>query len=158
MASILLTIFGLFFVLTFSVILLKSIVIPYIVNKQYGISDHPDFTIGESSIEGLGIFTKRKRRKGEMLFVAIDTNKQISAIGSKINHCPSIKTISDNGKQANIYTILPNTYFSARGNEGSQEWWIVAARDLDGGEELTADYTYTPDFISKPEPEWICEL
>jgi len=26
------------------------------------------------------------------------------------------------------------------------------------GEELTADYTYTPDFIQKPDPSWKCEL
>jgi hypothetical protein len=104
------------------------------------------------------LYTKRARAKGERLVVVIDTNRQITEIGKKITHCPSIKTISKSGRVANPRTILPNTYLSASSDKTPGEWWIIAARDLHAGEEITADYTYTPDFIEKPDPEWRCEL
>jgi hypothetical protein len=158
MANILSTIFALFVVLTLSIITTKFLIVPSLVNYQYGLLNSPDFTIGESRVQGVGIFTKRPRSNGERLFVAIDMNENVTRIGSKINHCPSIKTISASGRLANANTILPNTYLSPRADKTTGEWWIMAARDLDVGEELTADYTYTPDFIKKPDPDWKCEL
>ena len=158
MASILSTIFALFIFLTLSVITIKFLIVPSIVNYQYGLLTSPDFTIGESHIQGIGIFTKRPRSSGERLFVAVDTNEKVTPIGSKINHCPSMKTISATGRVAPANTILPNTYLSPHADKTTGEWWIMAARDLNVGEELTADYNYTPDFISKPDPEWKCEL
>lgn len=158
MANILSTIFTLFVVLTLSVITIKFLIVPSLVNYQYGLLNSPDFTIGESHIQGLGIFTKRPRTKGERLFVAVDMNEYVTPVGTKINHCPSMKTISASGRVATGDTILPNTYLSPRADKTTGEWWIIAARDLNVGEELTADYTYTPDFITKPDPEWKCEL
>jgi hypothetical protein len=147
--SILSTIFTLFVVLTLSVIIIKHLIVPSIVNYQHGLLNSPDFTIGESRIQGLGLYTKRPRVKGERLFVAIDANEQVTDIGKKINHCPSIKTKTE---------ILPNSYLSTTPDKTTGEWWIIAARDLNAGEEITADYTYTPDFIEKPDPEWRCEM
>ena len=158
MTTILSTIFALFLFLTLSVITIKFLIVPSLVNYQYGLLNSPDFTIGESHIQGIGIFTKRPRANGERLFVAVDTNKKVTPIGSKINHCPSMKTISATGRVAPANTILPNTYFSTTADKTTGEWWIMAARDLNIGEELTADYNYTPDFISKPDPDWKCEL
>jgi hypothetical protein len=155
MATILSTIFALFLFLTLSVITIKFLIVPSLVNYQYGLLNSPDFTIGESHIQGIGIFTKRPRANGERLFVAVDTNEKVTPIGSKINHCPSMKTISATGRVAPANTILPNTYLSPHADS---EWWIMAARDLNIGEELTADYNYTPDFIQKPDPDWKCEL
>jgi hypothetical protein len=158
MSSILSTIIYLFIFLTVSVILIKNLIIPSLVNYQYGLLNDPDFTIGESRIQGVGIFTKRPRKMGEQLFVAIDMNEHVTPVGSKINHCPSKKTILDNERVVTGGTVLPNTYLSTAPDKTTGEWWIMAARDLDAGEELTADYTYTPDFITKPDPEWQCEL
>ena len=45
-----------------------------------------------------------------------------------------------------------------RADKTTGEWWIIAARDIDVGEELTVDYTHTPDFISKPDPNWRCPI
>jgi len=158
MSSILSTIIYLFIFLTVSVILIKNLIIPSLVNYQYGLLNDPDFTIGESRIQGVGIFTKRQRKMGEQLFVAVDMNEHVTPVGSKINHCPSKKTILDNGRVVTGDTLLPNTYLSTAPDKTTGEWWIMAARDLNAGEELTADYTYTPDFITKPDPEWQCEL
>lgn len=158
MTSILSTIIYLFIFLTVSVILIKNLIVPSLVNYQYGILNNPDLTIGESHIQGVGIFTKRPRKKGERLFIAVDMNENVTPVGSKINHCPSMKTISNNGRVATGDTILPNTYLSNAPDKTTGEWWIMAARDLESGEELTADYTYTPDFITKPDPEWQCEF
>jgi len=142
MSSILSTIIYLFIFLTVSVILIKNLIIPSLVNYQYGLLNDPDFTIGESRIQGVGIFTKRPRKKGEQLFVAVDMNEHVTPVGSKINHCPSRKTILDNGRVVTGDTVLPNTYLSTTPDKTTGEWWVIAARDLDAGEELTADYTY----------------
>ena len=158
MTNILSTIITLFVVLTLSIITTKFLIVPSLVNYQYGLLNSPDFTISESHIQGIGIFTKRPRAKDERLFVAIDMNKNVTPIGSKINHCPSMKTISASGRVAAANTILPNTYLSSTADKTTGKWWIIAARDLNVGEELTADYTYTPDFIEKPDPEWKCEI
>ena len=107
----------------------------------------PDFAISTSKIQGLGLFTKRARAKSEKLFVAIQANEIITLIGSKINHCPWSKTTST--------SIIPNTYLAVP-DTTTGEWWIIAARDIKAGEELTVDYTNTPDFIDKPNPDWKC--
>ena len=158
MATILSTIVALFIFLTLSVILIKFLIVPSLVNYQYGLLNSPYFTIGESRVQGVGIFTKRPRQMGERLFVAVDMNENVTPVGSKINHCPSMKTISASGRVATGDTMMPNSYLSPHADKTTGEWWIMAARDLGVGEELTADYTYTPDFIQKPDPSWKCEL
>ena len=109
----------------------------------------PDFTIAPSEIQGIGLFTKRARVKGERLFVAIHADKTVTPVGSKINHCP--------GKDVDAArSILPNTILSETPDKTTGEWWIIALRDIDAGEELTVDYNGTPEFINKPDPGWMC--
>lgn len=148
--SILSTLFLLVVVIVLSVIITQTMIIPVVVNYEHGLFHSPDFTISESSIQGVGLYTKRKRSKGENLFVAINSNKKVTPIGSKINHCPS--------KRTSERSIPPNTYLSTTPDKDTGEWWIIAARDIAVGEELTMDYTNTPDFIKKPDPSWRCEL
>lgn len=76
-------------VIVLSVIITQTMIIPVVVNYEHGLFHSPDFTISKSSIQGVGLYTKRKRSKGENLFVAINSNKKVTPIGSKINHCPS---------------------------------------------------------------------
>lgn len=154
MASIVYALILLFLIVTLSVIITQHVIIPSVVNYEHGLLNHPDFTIGKSGIEGLGLYTKRRRLKGEKLFVAITSNKIVTKVGSKINHCP--------GKFKNqaeaAYSVLPNTYLSTKPDQDTGEWWIIAARDVSAGEELTVDYTNSPDFINKPDPRWRCDL
>jgi hypothetical protein len=137
-----------------SVIIIQNIIVPVIVDYQHGIFMSPDFTISPSQIQGLGLFTKRPRKKGERLFVAINADKKVTPIGGKINHCP--------GKDRDGFipprSVLPNTYLSTTPDKTTGEWWIIAADDIEAGEELTVDYTHTPDFISKPDPNWRCPI
>jgi hypothetical protein len=112
----------------------------------------PDFTIAESRIQGLGLFTKRRRMKGERLFVAIYSNNEVTPIGGKINHCPGGKSVPGSNE------IRPNTYLSETPDKIRGEWWIIAERDIEAGEELTVDYNRTPDFINKPDPAWRCHM
>ena len=154
MGSIIYALILLFFIITLSVIITRHVIIPATINYEHGIMNHPDFTIGNSNIDGLGLFTKRKRLKDEKLFVAINSNKMVTKVGSKINHCP--------GKFKNpaeaTYSMLPNTYLSSTPETDMGVWWVIAARDINAGEELTIDYTNTPDFINKPDPKWRCDL
>lgn len=148
--SILSTLLLLFVVIVLSLVIIQNVIVPGLVNYQHGIFMSSDFTIGESNIQGLGLFTKRSRVKGESLFVAINANESVTPIGSKINHCP--------GNTSSERAVIPNTYLSATPDKTTGEWWIIAARNIGAGEELTIDYTHTPDFIRKPNPNWKCEI
>ena len=136
------------------IIIIQNVIVPAVVNYNHGTLNNPDFTIGPSKIQGLGVFTKRPRVKDERLFVAINADESITLIGSKINHCPN----KDSDGFVPPRSVLPNTYLSATPDKNTGEWWIIAARDIDAHEELTTDYTYTPDFIDKPDPSWRCPL
>jgi hypothetical protein len=151
--SILSTLFLLFIVIVLSLVIIQNIIVPSLVNYQHGIFMSPDFIIGESRIQGLGLFTKRSRVKGERLFVAINADETVTPIGGKINHCPS-KVAAGSGS----FAVLPNTYLSATPDKTTGEWWIIALRNIEAGEELTVDYTNTPDFIHKPNPNWRCPI
>lgn len=154
MVSIISILVLLFFIITLSVLITQNVIIPAIVNYQHGILNSNEFTIGKSRIEGLGLYTKRRREKDEKLFVAIKSNKSVTLIGSKINHCPGkFKSPAEAS-----YAILPNTYLSATPDKTTGEWWIIASRYIEAGEELTLDYTNTPDFIIKPDPSWKCDM
>jgi SET domain-containing protein len=147
--SLISTILLLIVTIILSIIIIQHVIVPSIVNYQHGLFMNPDFVIGESKIQGLGLFSKRHRAKGERLFVAIYSNETVTPIGSKINHCP--------GKNVNaVHSILPNTILSTKPDKVTGEWWIIALRDIDAGEELTVDYNGTPDFIKKPDPGWRC--
>ena len=148
--SILSTLLLLFMVIVISLVIIQYIIVPSLVNYKHGLFNNPDFTISKSPIQGVGLYTKRQRSKGEKLFVSINSNKNVTPIGSKINHCPS--------KGSSSRSIIPNTYLSTTPDQDTGEWWIIAARDIAADEELTVDYTNTPDFINKPDPSWRCEL
>jgi hypothetical protein len=154
MASIISTLVLLFFIITLSILITENVIIPSVVNYQHGILNSNDFTIGKSNIQGLGLYTKRRRLKDDKLFVAIQSNKTVTPVGSKINHCPG----KFKHKADAAYSILPNTYLSTSADKDTGEWWIIAGRNIDAGEELTVDYTNTPDFIKKPDPSWRCDL
>ncbi len=149
--GLIVTLFYLFLTIVFSVLIIKYVIVPSLVNYQHGILMSPDFTIGKSRIQGVGLFTKRARVKGERLFVAIGADETVTPIGSKINHCP--------GKDVDpVRSVLPNTYLSDAPDKTTGEWWIIALRNINVGEELTVDYNGTPDFIRKPEPGWKCPI
>lgn len=154
MPNLLSTLIALFLVLVLSVFIIQNVIVPAIVNYQHGILNSPDFTIDKSKIQGLGLFSKRIRVKGERLFVAINSNNNVTPIGSKINHCPG----KDGDGIIPRDSILPNTILSTEPDKSTGEWWVTAARNINVGEELTIDYTYTPDFIKKPDPTWRCPL
>ena len=156
MPTVISTLLLLFVVIVLSVLIIQHVIIPQIVNYQHGLFMNPDFTIGESRIQGLGLFTKRQRAKGEKLFIAIQPDETVTPVGSKINHCP--EKDEDGNKMNALVSVIPNTYLSETPDKTTGSWWIIAARNLNVGEELTVDYTNTPDFIKKPEPQWRCDL
>ena len=156
MPNIISTLLLLFVVIVLSVLIIQHVIVPQIVNYQHGLFMNPDFTIGESRIQGLGLFTKRQRAKGEKLFIAIQPDETVTPVGSKINHCP--KKDADGNNMNALVSVIPNTYLSETPDKTTGAWWIIAARNLNVGEELTVDYTNTPDFIKKPEPTRRCDL
>ena len=147
--SLISTILLLFVTIVLSILIIQHAIVPSIVNYHHGLFMSPDFTIAPSNIQGFGLFTKRPRAKGERLFVAISADQKVTPVGSKINHCP-VKDVDA------AHSILPNTFLSTTPDKATGEWWIIAARNINVGEELTADYNGTPDFINKPDPGWVC--
>ena len=149
--SLISTILLLFVTVVLSVVIIQHVIVPSLVNYQHGLFMSPDFTIAPSEIQGIGLFTKRVRAKGERLFVAITPDETVTPIGSKINHCP--------GKNVDAArSVLPNTILSTKPDKTTGEWWIIALRNISAGEELTMDYNGTPDFINKPDPGWRCPI
>ena len=83
MPNIISTLLVLVVVLILTVIIIQHIIVPGLVNYQHGLFMSPDFTIGPSQIQGLGLFTKRARVKGERLFVAINADETVSVSAAR---------------------------------------------------------------------------
>ena len=93
------------------------------------------FYISKSIINGEGTFANRNIKKNVILFVAIDINKNVTYLGSKVNHC----------KICNTRLVKINS-----------QYYIVSKKEILKDEELTIDYDDTPKFIKKSKKEWVC--
>ena len=91
--------------------------------------------ISNSIINGEGTFANRNIKKNVILFVAIDINKNVTYLGSKVNHC----------KICNTRLVKINS-----------QYYIVSKKEILKDEELTIDYDDTPKFIKKSKKEWVC--
>lgn len=96
------------------------------------------FEVKKSKIHNNGLFSLKRFRKGEDLFLALDRNMScpITKNAKYVNHCGNasseLKQIDD------------------------KRWMLVATKDIEIGDEITANYNNTPDFIAKPDPSWKC--
>lgn len=81
--------------------------------------------LSTSKIHGVGIFSKQTQPPNSFIDVAIDNKDNITYFGSKLNH-------SWNPTSRLIYSI----------------------KQINKGDEITVDYTFTPNFIVKPSPNW----
>jgi hypothetical protein len=113
--------------------ILISIGILMILILLYNKNEH--FTIKKSNIQGVGIFADKNYKMNEKILKAINNDKTITYLGSKINHCN-----------------IPNTYLIKE----SDGWYIYSNKYIYKDQELLADYNDTPDFIMKPNNKWKC--
>ena len=127
--------------ISFFVLFISFIGIIQYKKQQDNYRDYrPRFYIGESNIEGKGVFAaydiiphtkigigfyERLSHDGKKYGI-INEN-----FGAYINHCKN-----------------SNTYL----RKELDIWWIVSARNIFKGEEVTANYWDTPDYIDKPSP------
>ena len=93
------------------------------------------FYIAKSNIHGVGLFVNNNYKKGDKIMMVIDNNKNITKLANKINHCN------------NANTIIKKEY---------DGWYIYSVQDIKNKSELTINYNDTPDFIVKPNIDWIC--
>lgn len=91
--------------------------------------------ISNSIINGEGAFASRDVKKNVILFEAIDKNRNVTYLGSKVNHC----------KICNTQLVKINS-----------QYYIVSKKEILKDEELTVDYDDTPKFIKKSKKEWVC--
>lgn len=91
--------------------------------------------ISDSKIHGVGIFASKTFPPNSFIDIAIDDTKIVTPFGSKINH-------SWNPTTRLIYS------------RGTKTYDIYSIKQINKGEEITADYTFTPDFIVKPNVHW----
>ena len=113
-----------------------------------------DVRVERSAIAGAGLFTTRPRREGDR--VAVIDGEVISGDEAEAR---------DGEGNVYIYEIDDDTYVDAASGIGryvnhscqpscrmegrdSSSLWLVAARDLDAGDELTIDYDYPEIFES----------
>ncbi len=97
--------------------------------------------IRSSEIQGVGVFTRRNFLKGDRIVIIKDKNRSLTDIAVKINHCPKIKANSMVKKEADNVTFI-----------------LYAKRDIEEGEEITADYNESPKDLNVKgaNPEWKC--
>jgi hypothetical protein len=120
------------------VVLALTIIMTLVGMRKEGFEEQTqDLYVAASQVQGVGVFTGRGFKKDETVMTAVEPEKKITALGSKVNHCVS---------RANV--VL---------REAEPGYWnLYAKRDLEKGEEVLADYHDTPDFIKKPDPSWTC--
>jgi|GWRWMinimDraft_12_1066020.scaffolds.fasta_scaffold194932_1 hypothetical protein len=91
--------------------------------------------LSTSKIHGVGIFSKQTQSPNSFIDVAIDNKDNITYFGSKLNH-------SWNPTSRLIYS------------RGTKTYDIYSIKQINKGDEITVDYTFTPNFIVKPSPNW----
>jgi SET domain-containing protein len=94
-----------------------------------------NWNIATSKIHGVGILASKTLPPNSFVDIAIDSQNEITKFGSKLNHSwnPTSRLIYSRGtKTYDIYTI----------------------KQINKGDEITVDYTFTPDFIVKPDVRW----
>jgi hypothetical protein len=105
------------------------------INNRFFRYETKKWYLSNSTIHGEGVFAARKVIRGEIIDIAIYLEK-ITFFGSKINHSwnPCAELIFNNE---------------------TNEYNVVAIEDIDKDKEITVDYCKTPNFIKKPNPNWI---
>lgn len=123
------------FMMTIIFILLIVFMLYMYINHMDKNAPCTNIYVDKSNIHGVGVYTKMPYNKNDRIFLAINNDKQITQIGSKINHCYNPNT-----------TLL----------ETSEGWNIVALDKIKKNMELTLNYNNTPNFIKKANPNWKC--
>lgn len=94
-----------------------------------------DLFLKNSDIEGLGLFSNRYLSEYEVIIkrcINVSTH-EISYFGKYVNHSYT----------PNAILLYNNGFYD-----------LVALKEIAPFEEITANYQYTPDFISKPNSNW----
>jgi hypothetical protein len=91
--------------------------------------------IDKSNIHGVGIFTNKFLLPNTFIDIAINNKNEITFFGSKLNH-------SWNPSSKLVYSPITKTYN------------IYSINNMNSGEEITVNYTFTPSFIKKPLSHW----
>ena len=94
-----------------------------------------------SAIHGIGVIVNRPFQKGEIIGLGFTIQNGRAEItpkfGAYINHCASCPSA----------TVRPDR---------KGQWWVVALRNLEPGDEISVNYADTPESIKKAPAEWTC--
>jgi SET domain-containing protein len=94
------------------------------------------YYIGPSTIQGQGIFARRPLLAGSFIVIAIQDKTITPEFGAYINH-----------------SIFPSAHLHNKSKMG--QWALLASRDLDEDEEVTADYNKSPPFIQRARSSFV---
>ena len=91
--------------------------------------------VGPSQIQGRGVFATCWIPPLTMITLVI-SDYDVTPIGSFVNHSYTPNCV--------LYEDFPH-----------ERYWMISISEIFPGEEIVLDYRLTPDFIDKPEPEWL---
>lgn len=97
------------------------------------------YKVGRSNIEGEGVLATSFIYQGEDV-----------GLGFTGTSADDLEITEDLGIWVN-HSQSPSMRIIERSNN---EYYLVAVRDIQQGEELTVNYWDTPNFIKKPNPAW----
>lgn len=121
------------YIFLLSIIILSILILYYMREQIINYNIREKFIISPSKIHSFGVFSNEDIQINTNLFVAIDKSTKITKLGSMVNH-----------------SYKPNTNL-VKTHEG---WVLVSNKDILKGDEITANYNNTPNFIKKPDPLW----
>jgi len=111
----------------------KDILMKFISTQGYKLAGEDNVFVDKSSIEGQGLFANKGFKKGEIIGLAHQQGQPVGLTGNFHNHSSS-----------------PNAVSVKKGSNR----FLVAAKNLPAGAEITSDYRMQPE-LEQPSANWM---
>ena len=111
----------------------KAVLMKFLSTQAQKLAGEDNVFVDKSSIEGQGLFAGKGFKKGEVIGLAHQQEQPVGLTGNFHNHSPSPNAVSV--------------------KQGSSRF-LVAAKNLPAGAEITSDYRMQPE-LEQPSANWM---